>query len=91
MKNIDYKNKYYDLIYTLVYKFPTKYNEGFIDSELKTLLSFFPNINMKMFDDALMGNTCMLIDEKIIQYHCDIYKAIICGLEKRGLKLYEFD
>ena len=46
---------------------------------------------MDMFNDALMGNTCMVKDGKIVQYHCDIYKAIICGIENRGLRLSEWD
>jgi len=46
---------------------------------------------MDKFDDAMMCNTCMIIDEEIIHYHCDLYHAIICGLQNRKLNSFEFD
>lgn len=79
-------------IRNIVYDYPTKSQFGFIQSELKTLLSWFPTINMDKFNDAMMGNTCMLDEnDEIINYHCDVYKALICGIENRDLKLEEFD
>lgn len=74
-----------------VYNYPTKNKEGFIQSEVKALLKEFPNVDMKNFNDALMGNTCMMNGKDIIMYHCDIYKALICGIEKRGLTQAEWD
>ena len=74
-----------------IYSYKTKHKEGFLQTEVNTLLIDYPNINMYKFNDALMGNTCMLKDGKIVQYHCDIYKAIICGIENRGLTLNEWD
>lgn len=74
-----------------IYSYKTKHKEGFLQTELDTLLLDYPNINMDKFNDALMGNTCMLKDDKIVQYHCDIYKALICGIENRGLTLNEWD
>lgn len=74
-----------------IYSYKTKHKEGFLQTEVNTLLIDYPNINMDKFNDALMGNTCMLKDGKIVQYHCDIYKAIICGIENRGLTLNEWD
>ena len=45
-----------------VYDFKTKNKEGFVQSEIDTLLKDYPNINMDKFNSALMGNTCMMID-----------------------------
>jgi len=74
-----------------IYSYKTKHKEGFLQTEIVKLLLDYPDINMDMFNDALMGNTCMVKDGKIVQYHCDIYKAIICGIENRGLTLNEWD
>ena len=74
-----------------IYSYKTKHKEGFLQTEIDTLLIDYPDINMDMFNDALMGNTCMVKDGKIVQYHCDIYKALICGIENRGLTVNEWD
>lgn len=69
--------------YKLVSNYPTKNHQGFIQSEVEELLSFYPNVNMKKFNDSLMGNTCMLTEEgNIISYHSDIARALGEGLKK---------
>lgn len=79
-------------IKNMVYDYPTKSEHGFTQAEINSLLSWFPTINMEKFDDAMMGNTCMLNeDDQLINYHCDVYKALICGFENRDLTLAEFD
>ena len=36
---------------------------------------------MDKFNDAMMGNTCQVSEEgKAIMYHCDVYKALNCGI-----------
>lgn len=74
-----------------VYNFKTKNKEGFIQSEIDTLLKDYPKINMDKFNNALMGNTCMMIDDEIVMYHCDIEKALRCGVENRNLRNWELD
>ena len=74
-----------------VYNFPTKYEQGFIQSEIEKILEDSPEINMDKFNDALRGNTFMVIDGNIITYHCDILHALRCGLENRDLKWWEWD
>ena len=75
----------------IVYKYPTKYKEGFIVKEYQELLKKFPNINMDKFNNALCGITCMVIDGQTISYHCDILTALRCGIEDRDMYLHEWD
>lgn len=74
-----------------VYNFKTKHKEGFIKIEIETLLKDYPKISMEKFNEALFGNTCMIKDGEMVQYHCDIYKALICGIENRSLYGNEWD
>lgn len=90
IKNID-RIKFNENIYNIVYKYQTKYKQGFIRSEIQEILDMFPNINKSKFDDALFGITAMIIDNNMIIYHCDIEKALHCGLENRELRSYEWD
>lgn len=74
-----------------VYNFKTKNKEGFIQSEIDALLKDYPNINMDKFNSALMGITCMRINDETVIYHCDIDKALRCGIENRNLRIEEWD
>ena len=79
-------------IHEKVYSFKTKSNYGFVQSEIDELLKDYPSVNMNRFDDAMMGNTCMLSDDnEIINYFCDVRTALICGLEDRAMKSWEWD
>lgn len=75
----------------IVYKFPTKHEEGFTKKEQEELIKKFPNINKKKYDEAMFGNTCMMKDNQIITYHCDVYTALLCGIENRGMTQAEWD
>lgn len=74
-----------------VYGFNTKNKEGFVQSEIDTLLKDYPRINMDKFNNALMGITCMRINNEMVIYHCDVDKALRCGLENRNLNYLEWD
>ena len=74
-----------------VNNFKTTYKEGFIKSEVDSLLKDYPDINMDKFYNALRGNTCMIRDGKVIMYHCDIENALKCGIENRDLYYWEWD
>lgn len=78
-------------LYKLVYEYNTKYKEGFMPNEIQELLDLFPDINMKYYNDAMMGNTCTMHEGKFCMYHCDVYKALQVGLEERDLKVGEWD
>jgi hypothetical protein len=71
--------------------FKTKYEEGFTESEVDLLLKDFPNINKEKFYAALNGTTGIVKNNEHLIYHCDIKKALICGLENRDLYIYEWD
>ena len=86
------KKKYYDEADKAVSEFKTKNEEGFTNDEMKELLkNNFEGINMDKFYNAMMGNTCMVIGDEIINYHCDVEKALRCGLENRDLTIGEWD
>jgi hypothetical protein len=74
-----------------VYSFKTKNKEGFVQSEIDSLLKDYPDINMDKFNSALMGITCMRINDETVIYHCDIDKALRCGVENRNLRSWEWD
>jgi hypothetical protein len=76
----------------IIYNYPTRYKEGFIQEEIDLLLSWFPTIKMDKFNEVMMGNTCKLSkDNEVINYHCDVLTALLCGLENRDIKPSEFD
>lgn len=78
-----------------VYNYTTKYKEGLTQKEIEELLKDYPDISRKHFDDAMTGNTCQakLEDDKwvIVNYHCDVLKALIAGIEARNLSMWEWD
>lgn len=84
-------NDHLDKLHCLVYSWPCKNAGGYTQEEMDELLKKFPDINMEKFDKALMGNTCMLVEGETIRYHCDILKALRCGIENRDLHLWEWD
>ena len=91
MNNQKRFTKIREKIYNTVYKFPTKYKEGFVKSEIETVLKEFPSVNMEKFDNALMGITCQMKEGELVIYHCDIEHALRAGIENRELYGYEFD
>lgn len=74
-----------------VYNYKTTYEQGFTREEIDVVKGLFSKINIQKFDEALYGITCMMIDDQIVIYHCDIEKALRCGLQNRSLNFYEFD
>jgi hypothetical protein len=58
-----------------VNNYPTKHEIGFTQSEINELLKEYP-IDMDRFNEAMMGHTCVVIDNEIIMYHCDVEMAI---------------
>jgi len=79
-------------LHSLVYDWPTKHKQGFIQSEIDELLSRFDNLHMDKWHDAMMGNTCMLDEEDgFITYHIDVLTALRCAIDNRKQTWLEFD
>jgi hypothetical protein len=85
MKKLTVKN-----ISTIVDKYPVKYEYGFTRNEIVSLLNEY-EIDHELFYNKLGVNTCMIIDNQTITYHCDIEKALYCALENRDQHPYEWD
>lgn len=82
----------YEILKDKIYNYETESKYGFNPKEIETLLSDYPNINMNKFNNAMFGNTCMVNErDELIMYHCDILKAINCGIENRDLTTFEWD
>lgn len=75
---------------TFVYDYPTKHVQGFLGSEIMTILEKYEIDNDKFFD-ALGVNTCMMIGGQFITYHCDILKGLLCVIEDREQTFEEWD
>lgn len=80
-----------DKIKQKIDNYNTKYKQGFINTEIEDILKEYPNINMDKFNNALMGISCMVINNETVIFHCDIEKAIRCGIENRNLNFWEWD
>jgi hypothetical protein len=87
---MDTKEK--EMLYERVYNYKAKSEYGLVEAEIQDVLKDYPGCNMEKYNDAMMGNTCMVNDDKeVINYHCDVYSAILCGVENRDQMLQEWD
>jgi hypothetical protein len=76
----------------LVYNYPTKNKEGFINEEQQVLIAMFPEMNMDKYWGAQNHITCMMDENgKFIIYHCDVLLSLRCGLENRDVTIAEWD
>jgi hypothetical protein len=81
-----------NLLYERVYNYKSKSEYGLIEAEILDVLKDYPDCNMDKYNDAMFGNTCMVNDDKeVINYQCDVYSAILCGVENRDQMLHEWD
>jgi hypothetical protein len=89
------KEKDCDCLKCNVYNYKTKHEYGFVNSELKEIVERYkvlvPGFSMEKFNDALRGNTCMMIEGQIITYHTDVLKALSCGIDNRDQSIFEWD
>ena len=74
-----------------VYERKTEYPEGYTSEEIEAILKEYPKVNKTKFDSVLTGITCQMRGGKLIIYHCDVLNALVCGLENRDQKLWEWD
>jgi hypothetical protein len=66
-------------------EFKTLYREGFLQTEIDTLLLNYPSINREKFDDALFGVTGIVKDGDFVFYHHDVQVALRCGINNRNI------
>lgn len=79
-------------IQQVVDNFKTESTHGFTIEEIDTLIEPYKSrMNMKKFNDAMTGHTCHVENKKVRFYVTDVYTALLCGLENRGFKMWEFD
>jgi len=65
--------------------------EGFTNEEVAIILNKFDNIKDERVHSAMFGNTCMMIDNLMINYPWDVAVALRCGIEDRELMVEEWD
>lgn len=80
----------------LIYNYKTVSEYGLLDTEVKELVKeHFEDkkspFNWDKYYDAMMGNTCMMHEGKIVNYHCDVVTGIRCATQNRDKYGYEFD
>lgn len=75
----------------VVNAFPTKYKEGFMQSEIDELLKQFPSVTLEQFNSAVGIVTGQIIDGNMLIYHTDIEMGLCCCLENRKPNSLEFD
>jgi len=90
-KELTPKQKLYKEIDDKVDNYKTKHKEGFLEEEIRDIIKDYPNFNMDKYDDAMMGNTCLMKEGKYVIYHCDVRTALLCGIEDRDQTFFEFD
>lgn len=65
----------------LVYNYPTKSKYGFSSKEEEDLLSEIKGLDVRKYNAAMRGNTCMMDkDGGIIMYPVDVVNGIRAGL-----------
>ncbi len=75
-----------------IYGIETQFEEGFTPEEVQEVLDKVKDeINMSKFNDAMMGNTCIVKDDKMITYKHDLITGLRCGLENRDMHWWEMD
>lgn len=70
--------------------YATKYKQGFTYEEQIDLCTKL-NVDADEYHKKLGVNTCMVMDGKIVTYHCDVEMAIGLCLENREQNPYEWD
>ena len=90
-RNTGKSKNFLELVEDNVYNFRTKYKNGFTNDEINQIKSQYIGLNQDKFNNAMIGNICMLIDDEVISYHYDVYNALKCGIENRNLTATEWD
>ena len=73
-------NNYSGSLVGLINNFPTANKEGFTTPEIDDLLKSFPNIDVSLFDNELIGNTVIVDNGEHINLKSDVLKALKSGV-----------
>ena len=71
------------IISDLLAGYKKKYKEGFTSKEMNDIINFIQEkyeVDMDKFNDRMLGNTAMVIDNEIITYPIDLYHALLAGI-----------
>lgn len=74
----------------IVLNYKTKHKQGFVRTEMMDFIKKY-GFDETKFCNALGVCTGMVIKGDFITYHSDIITAVMCLLQKRGIRLHEFD
>jgi len=83
-----------DNLHDYIYKTKWTSEWGMIDSEIQPLIKHLQGKyvwNEDKYNSAMTGNTCMLMEGEIVNYHCDVLLAVNCALENRTPTVDELD
>jgi|688.fasta_scaffold1940089_2 hypothetical protein len=72
-------------------KFKTKNPIGFSGYEIELFLKRLPEVSIKELYDKMGVVTVMVIKGQVLYYRQDVITALLCVLEKRDKKYYEWD
>lgn len=79
-------------IHNFINDYKTEHPWGFNTSELKDVISNFPDVDMEIFNEEMMGNTGVInTDGDFVTYHCDVIRALFCGMRHRKSNSVEWD
>lgn len=83
----------YKEVQELVNNFKTEHEMGLNPSEQAELITMLPeSVTWESLGAAMGINTCMVNERgEIVSYHCDIITGIMCVIENREKRLYEWD
>lgn len=69
-------------ITSLVKNFNTKYADGLTNQEVEKIIKKIPGVNRKKFNESMFCNTCVLIDDEIVNYRHDVIIALTLSIQK---------
>jgi hypothetical protein len=72
-------------------KFKTKNPIGFSGYEIELFLKRLPEVSIKEVYDKMGVVTVMVVKGQVLYYRQDVVTALLCVLEKRDKKSYEWD
>jgi len=80
---------------TFIENYPKRYEDGFTNDEVNSIIEIVEDLrvdfNKELFNKALNGITCMVIEDQTVIYTYDVELALRCGLRGYGITANEWD